>query len=71
MQDVVVAIVGKENRFVFLQRSSGIWTFPSGKRKENETLGATAFREVKEETGLTIGIKKNINTIINNYISVI
>lgn len=54
MSDVVIAVVQKGLTFAFLERSSGTWTFPSGKVEMHEDFGAAAKREVQEETGLAV-----------------
>lgn len=54
--NIGVAIIQKNNKFVFMQRANGDWTFPSGKQENGETLDETTIREAKEETGLDIEI---------------
>jgi len=45
----------------------GYWTFPKGKVEEGESLEKTAIREVKEETGIDVEIKKYIGETHYNY----
>lgn len=50
-QKVVVGVLELGNRFAFLKRLDGSYTFPSGK-VERETLEDAVIREIKEETGV-------------------
>jgi len=60
MIDAVLVLLEKNNKFIFGKRSlkkeslPGVWSIPSGKKEENETIYETAKREVKEELGLDI-----------------
>jgi 8-oxo-dGTP diphosphatase len=38
------------------------WSFPKGKAEPNETIELTAVREVREETGLTCSIIRELQT---------
>lgn len=56
MQDVVLAILCRDNRFLLVQRSvddtfRGTWTFPGGKVDHNETFVAAVSRELYREIG--------------------
>jgi ADP-ribose pyrophosphatase YjhB (NUDIX family) len=62
MQDVGIGIVEKDLRFIFLERSNGVWTFPSGKVELGESFEAAVLREVKEESGVTAKIKNFLGT---------
>ncbi|MGZ9097819.1 MAG: NUDIX domain-containing protein [Micavibrio sp.] len=50
--NVVITLVQKNDRFVFLQRQDGSWTFPSGKIEADESVEQASLRESCEETGL-------------------
>jgi len=50
--NVVITLVQKNDRFVFLQRQDGSWTFPSGKVEFDESVEQASLREACEETGL-------------------
>lgn len=54
---VAIGVIRNNGKFLVMKRSeetssSGLWTFPGGKIKENEDVEEAALREVKEETGL-------------------
>lgn len=49
---VIFRRVEGEIKFLFLYRSRGTWDFPRGRMEEGERSWQTAFREVREETGL-------------------
>lgn len=46
-------IVGKDGRIVLVWQNANSWSFPKGGVDEGETPLQTAWREVKEETGLS------------------
>lgn len=50
--NVVITLIQKNDRFVFLQRQDGSWTFPSGKIADDESVEEASLRESREETGL-------------------
>jgi len=58
-----IGIIFSNNRKEVLlvkRRDVPVWVLPGGGIEENETPEETVIREVKEETGLTIKIKKKI-----------
>jgi len=57
--EVSTCIIKKKNKLLILQRPlekmlGGLWEFPGGKIKNNESKEKAAIREVMEETGLSI-----------------
>lgn len=40
-------------KFLLLYHGNGYWNFPKGKAESEEKILQTAFREVKEETGIS------------------
>ncbi len=63
MIDVTCAIVIKEGKVLCAKRGpsmsmAGKWEFPGGKLEEGETLEACLVREIHEELGYTIEVKK-------------
>jgi mutator protein MutT len=54
---VAIGVIRNNEEFLVMKRSeetssSGYWTFPGGKIKEDEDMEEAALREVKEEKGL-------------------
>ncbi len=49
---IVFRRVEGELKFLFLYRARGTWDFPRGRMEASERSWQTAFREVREETGL-------------------
>lgn len=56
---VALTIVENAGRYLLIQESKpelrGVWCFPGGSMIEEETIAATARREVIEEAGVDIG----------------
>jgi len=65
-KDAVVAIIQKEETFLFIKRSdyidvaAGYWCPVSGRVEQNETQIEALEREVKEEVGLSVRALKKI-----------
>ncbi len=49
---IIFRRVEGELKFLFLYRARGTWDFPRGRMEGGERSWQTAFREVREETGL-------------------
>ena len=65
MNNVVAAIIKKNNQFLIVQRNKnkhlGLkWEFPGGKVQESETFEKALLREINEELNITIIIHKKI-----------
>ena len=58
----VEAMIVKDSSLLFLKRKNtpakGQWWFPGGRGWKGETFKETLYREVKEETGLTVDVIK-------------
>lgn len=59
--EIAVGVIWKGDELLIGRRRTdqmlgGLWEFPGGKRKINETLAETAVREILEETALTVTI---------------
>jgi 8-oxo-dGTP diphosphatase len=59
---IIVGLILKNNRFLCIKQDKGeykdfIWV-PAGHLEPNETVGEGVIREVKEETGLDVRVKK-------------
>jgi 8-oxo-dGTP pyrophosphatase MutT (NUDIX family) len=53
-EDVCGVIVLYRNKILLIRGSGGKWSFPKGRRRENETFLEGALREAKEEAGLDL-----------------
>lgn len=49
---IIFRRIERELKFLLLYRSRGTWDFPRGRMEGGERSWQTAFREVREETGL-------------------
>lgn len=67
-----VGIIYKNGRILIQKRKphgflGGLWEFPGGKKKTTETLEQCLYREIKEETGLTVKIKNVLPYVSHAY----
>jgi A/G-specific adenine glycosylase len=69
---ISTGIVIKQGRLLITRRKpdgllGGLWEFPGGKVKNNETARAACIREIKEETGLTVRIFDFLTRVKHAY----
>ncbi|MEI7425271.1 MAG: NUDIX domain-containing protein [Candidatus Staskawiczbacteria bacterium] len=64
---VILVKKGNPDYFLILKQVDGYWSFPKGHVEENETIQMTAFRELKEETGIQDLELLNFPPIIEEY----
>lgn len=69
---IAVGIVYKRGRILIDRRKpegllGGLWEFPGGKQEPGESLEETVKREVKEELGVTVAVKRHLITIHHVY----
>ncbi|NLY08430.1 MAG: NUDIX hydrolase [Tissierellia bacterium] len=60
-------VIFYHNSICILQKYSGDWVLPKGRRERHETLEETALREVFEETGVRANILDYIGQISYEY----
>jgi A/G-specific adenine glycosylase len=70
--EVSAAVITRGGKVYIQQRlhgglMGGLWEFPGGKRKPDETEEACLKREIKEELGVPIIISKKLMTIKHSY----
>jgi len=69
---ISAAIVRKNSRLLITQRKSdgllgGLWEFPGGKVKDNESPERACTREVKEEVNLKIKVESHLTQVRHAY----
>ena len=69
---VTAAFIQNENKFLIAQRLAkdefgGLWEFPGGKQKTDETLEECLIREISEELNGQIVIKRYLFSIDHSY----
>ena len=66
-EDVVGVIVLYRNKMLLVRGAGGKWSFPKGRRWENETFLEGAIREAKEEAGIDLSLVKPDVTLQLRY----
>lgn len=69
---IVVGIVFKDDKILIDKRKQnallgGLWEFPGGKKKKNESFKNAVAREVKEETGVKVNVSKRLCIVKHTY----
>ena len=61
------ALVVHQGKILFVRSTTtqGKWAFPGGKQKKNEVPQQTASREIKEELGIEISIKRELGSYVH------
>lgn len=70
--DVGVGIVWKGNRILIDRRKpegllGGLWEFPGGRRRRGETLEQCVVREIREELGVKVKVRRSLVTVKHAY----
>ncbi len=70
--EVTAAVIWHQGKVLVTTRPpggpyAGRWEFPGGKREEGETLEACLLREIKEELGIEIAIKRYFMRVDHTY----
>ena len=70
---IVVGIVFRQDGKILIDKRKanamlgGLWEFPGGKKKSNETFKQAVAREVREETGIEIEVQKRLMIVKHTY----
>lgn len=69
---IASGIVRKDGRLLITRRKlygllGGLWEFPGGKVKKNETAQQACIREIKEETGIDVNIDAHLTLVTHAY----
>jgi A/G-specific adenine glycosylase len=69
---LVAGVVFKRGKLLLLRRPdegflAGLWEFPGGRRKSNETTGQACRRTIKDRTGLTVTVGEPITRVQHAY----
>ncbi|MBN2131604.1 MAG: A/G-specific adenine glycosylase [Sedimentisphaerales bacterium] len=69
---VAVGVIYKEGRVLIDKRKpdgllGGLWEFPGGKQEPGESLQAALHREVREELGIRIEVKRSLMVVHHAY----
>ena len=69
---VVCAVIGREGRILAARRkpgqsNGGLWEFPGGKVRDDETPSDALHREISEELGVTITILRDLPAVDWDY----
>jgi A/G-specific adenine glycosylase len=72
LNHIVAGVIYKDNHMLITRRKSegllgGLWEFPGGKVRENESPESACSREIKEEVNLEVRIHKHITRVKHAY----
>jgi A/G-specific adenine glycosylase len=72
LYNIAIGVVVKNNRVLITQRRhdgllGGLWEFPGGKIKKDETPATACIREIKEETGLMVAVRQYLTQVKHAY----
>ena len=65
--DVTAAIIEKNGKILIAKRKEGKWEFPGGKVEEGENMEECLKRELKEELGIDVKVKKKFCVVEHEY----
>jgi len=69
---IAVGVIKKNDQFLIALRDQkgllgGLWEFPGGKIKKNETSEKAVVREIKEETNLNVNVESLLTRVKHSY----
>ena len=69
---VAIGVVGRGGRILICRRKKentfgGYWEFPGGKCEEGESLEDCLKRELMEEVGIEVAVKRALTPIVHDY----
>ncbi len=72
LYNIAIGVVINHDRVLITQRRNdgllgGLWEFPGGKIKKDETSAKACIREIKEETGLTVAVHQYLTQVKHAY----
>src|SRR6058998_335288 len=70
--EVAAALIFRDGRLLITQRYpdahlGGLWEFPGGKREPGETFEECLRRELKEELGIEVEVREEVESITHRY----
>ncbi len=70
--DVAAGLIFREGKLLIAQRLhdshlGGLWEFPGGKRKPDETFPECLRRELKEELGVEVEVGDRVEVVLHEY----
>lgn len=70
--NVTAGLIRKEGKLLITRRPkgshlAGLWEFPGGKQEPGETLEICMEREIREELGMDVRVKKLLLTVHHEY----
>lgn len=65
---IAVGVIRKNGKLLITRRKldgllGGLWEFPGGKLRPDETAPSACIREIKEETGITVRVSSQLTTV--------
>lgn len=70
--EVAAGLIFREGKLLLTQRQpedhlGGLWEFPGGKRKSGESFEACLIRELREELGVEVRIRDELERVHHDY----
>lgn len=70
--DIALALVHRDAHWLVARRRAGthlggLWEFPGGKRRADESVAAAALRELYEETAVTARVERELAVVTHTY----